>query len=557
MSGSLVRRLSVLMALCLAGPLLGCGGDDSSKLSVNLYGWHDDGTPDGAFVQGLPDYPGAELMRVRVTRPSTREVLTEQTVPLSDRRIAMDSIPLGQDLRMDFEVRSATGTIAGGSTPLFSFGSTSRYRAFRAMISPVNEFAPVGSMVRVTGTGEDRLVPSRLDRRELAADWIGRVGHTATPTEDGQVLIVGGGLVNAAPLPGSQPPLTEVFDDIQLFDPATGYFTELAGDDAARQTGTVGADRLQTGRAYHSVTPLGGDRFLVVGGFRVAGGTSVATGTIELIDLNAAPGTRVQVLVDSSGSAMSLNSSRAMHSATRLESGAVIVAGGRGGSSGQVLNSFEIIQTHPQNAHATQFPMSTARVGHAAVLLEDGESVWVLGGSNDDVLQSTEVLSSQGSATASDLDRPRLEPAVYLLGASGSFNALVVGGMTGVSGGATGTYAFGRPDSGFTSTGQLSEARGGATLVELPQSRRLLILGGLDSNGDFVRSAEVLTFQGLQAAMGLDGPFGTTRYERAGFAAALTDTGRVLLVGGKAPGEAARDDAEFYNPRDPVVPPRQ
>lgn len=555
--------LGLVVAL-LATAFYGCGGDDgTSRISVTLFGWIDAG--DGEFVQGMPEYPAADQIRVRITQPDERAILSEEVFPIADGRALFPEAPAGDGLRMDFEIIGDSSVIASGATPKFNVGETISYRAYRTMISPVNAFAPVGSMVRIDGSNEERLVPSRFDGRELDSS-LGRVGHTATATESGLVLIVGGGQVGAFHQPATTPDLQGVVGDIQLFDPATGYFTELAGDDEARRSNTIGADRLQVPRAFHTVTALGNDRFLVVGGY-TQGSTSIsATDSIEIINLNASPGARVQPLTDAAQSPMLLQNRRAMHTATLRESdGRVIIAGGRSGN--EVRNTFEIINPNPQNPLVEGgLSMNSARVGHSAVLMGDGSSVWLLGGRTDtEVLGSTELISDGESGTSSsstaNLQRPRYGASARFLGPSVNNFVLLAGGFTGLTSGATRNYELGRPDREdflTDSAWQLSEARGNAALFELPQSRELLLIGGLNPDFRIVGNADRLQFQGLDAAVpfSVDASAGSMYRLRSGFATAPVSNGRYLITGGQGQNEAARQDAEYFNPRDPVLPRR-
>lgn len=562
------RELIWIVAALFAGSLtLGCGDDDLSRVTVKLHGWIGDAN-DGQFVDALPEYPGAQQIRVKVTQPGERVVLAEETYSIFARQATLPEVPGGQGLRMDFEVLDHSGIIASGATPLFDMDDTPRYHGFRAMIVPINSFAPVASRVLSAETNEERLAQSRLH------DWarnnapLGRIGHEAHPTASGQVLVVGGGRVGSFHQPASTPNLQSVHGDIQLFNPATGYFTDLAGDEGSHREGVLGADVLSEARAFHTVTPLGRDRFLVVGGYSMQSGSATASNSIEVIDLRASPGNRVQTLNDLSGQPVTLQQGRAMHTATRLNDGRVVVIGGRGSASGDIIDTFEIIHPTAQNAIVeAAVPMSQGRVGHTAVLLGDGQRIWVMGGRNQEsVLASTELLapSAQGGFASSatvDMSRGRYGAVARFLGPGGNNFVVIFGGFTGLSSGATADYEFGSPDRGsmgeFISQGswRLHQARGDAQLFELPQSGDLIIIGGLNPDLEVVPTVERMSFQGVQAPIpfSIDDPVGTMYQRRSGFAAAPVANGMYLLVGGQDSSQLARDDAEYFNPRDPVI----
>lgn len=543
-----------------------CGGsDDSSRVSVRLYSWSED----AGFATGITQYPDAQQVRVRVTKPGERLILSEEGFSVASGKAHLPEVAQGEDLRLEFEVRDSLGIIATGATPIFSMDDSGRSRAFRAMVSPVNSFAPVGSVVRSAETGEERLVASRLDGRELdTSTTLGRVGHTANITESGEILIVGGGQIGVVHQPGTKPNLMKTFADIQLFDPATGYFTELAGDDAARRAGAVGMDRLREHRAFHTVTPLGQDRFLVVGGYTVLGGGNVLPSrSIEVIDLNAAPGQRIQSIYNDEGAMVRLNQGRGMHTATRRTSdGAVIIAGGM--DDGSVLSTIEIVYPGPQNARVQGgLGMQSPRVGHSAVLMDDGSSVWIIGGrTNDAVLASTEIVAPAETGTAStpagNLTQPRYGAAVTTVREGQQSYVLVAGGFTGTTGGASADYELGRQsqrDFVREPSWSLTIPRGEAQIHELPQSRDLLIIGGYGAGWEIIPQVERLEFQGTTqlSPFTVDARMGSMYQRRVGFAGVGLNSGRYLLVGGFGQGQGVLDDAEYLNAHDPVIPRRQ
>jgi hypothetical protein len=128
-----------------------------------------------------------------------------------------------------------------------------------------------------------------------------RYGHTATLLPDGRVLIAGGTTPDL--------PDTDVSAAMEVFDPATGRFSS--------------AGSLLRPRSHHTATLLADGQILFAGG-RTFGEGTLATATLEMVDLGRAQSR----LVTSSWT------TRYRHTATRLPSGEVILAGGTEGGGG-------------------------------------------------------------------------------------------------------------------------------------------------------------------------------------------------------------------------------
>ena len=545
------KWLATIGLVALVAGAGACGDDVESTLSVTLYGWHGEGG--GQFIEELQQFPGAEEVRVALTRPGDRRIVDEVTVPIGNRSAQLPELDGGEGLRMDFELRGGTGVIAVGATPVFDAEEGGAHRGFRAMVSPSNGFAPVGALFYdAAGTVYEQ---TAFHDQHLEVRPTGRVGHAAHPTETGGVLVVGGAQVAGDLAMAYLPTLDEVFGDIQIFDPGTGHFDELGADQLAEDAGVVGVDRLATPRAFHTVTPVGNDRFLVAGGFTVVSGATRPTSSIELIDLNAPAGSRVQAL-----DGLQLEQRRGMHTATlRTSDGAVVIAGGLDDDDENVVGTVEVIDLNQSPATVTSFAMETERVGHSAVLLEDGQTIWVMGGRNSGgVLDSSEVVAAAGSSPGPVMQQPRYGAAAINLGSDHADRILVVGGFT--SGGATARYEVGHPLRGqqrFISASNytIDAARGMPQLFILPQSRELVILGGYDPDGNIVSQAERVTVDLNRTGPLLehvDATIGAMYQPRGGFAAALLDNGRILLAGGQGEGGQFLGSAEYFAPHDPV-----
>jgi hypothetical protein len=166
-----------------------------------------------------------------------------------------------------------------------------------------------------------------------------RTAHTATLLTDGKVLIAGGHNSNGAPA------------GAEIYDPLLSRFVP---------TGAMSA-----GRWFHTASVLPNGKVLIAGGRRVQGNGDYPP-VAELYD--PATGT-----FNATGS---LVASRALHTATLLPDGKVLLTGGIKGDL--CLASAELYD--PATGRFTDTgPMSTPRVGHTATLLANGK-VLVAGG---------------------------------------------------------------------------------------------------------------------------------------------------------------------------------
>ncbi|WP_437737185.1 kelch repeat-containing protein [Sorangium sp. So ce1335] len=168
-----------------------------------------------------------------------------------------------------------------------------------------------------------------------------RVWHTATELRDGRVLVAGGhDRINAT-------------DSAEVFDPVSDTWTTVQS--------------MYTSRNEHTATLLEDGRVLIAGGS--------GHGTIndaEVLDLDAGAWVPLGPL----------NHARHSHTATLLEDGRVLVASGevnRGGvMAGGLTASAEVFDPISGTWRAVD-PLRNARRSHSATLLEDGR-VLVAGG---------------------------------------------------------------------------------------------------------------------------------------------------------------------------------
>jgi N-acetylneuraminic acid mutarotase len=354
----------------------------------------------------------------------------------------------------------------------------------------------------------------------------GRMYHTATLLPNGKVLVVGGAIDGSA----------------ELYDPATGTWSVVTGRSSAAHYG-------------HTATLLPDGRVLIVGGVAVGAQRPVnspnSPDNAELYDATTGTWTRA-------GSPFAYRSD---HTATLLQSGKVLVAGG---ANDGIENSAALYDPATGTWSQTG-SLTTQRAGHQATLLQDGR-VLVTGGSNDGDfsfgLRNTEIYDPTAGtwSQASDLNVPRYGHSATLLSDG---KVLVVGGDSLQS------YIFGprRPTppsppnnnsaelfdpatGNWSAVGTLNAGRSFHTASLLP-SGEVMVVGGYTISplapDESIESAE--RYDPSSALWRNTSALGTAR---SGHTATLLPNGEVLVVGGFNGMVGSLNSAELY---DSAVPP--
>ena len=340
---------------------------------------------------------------------------------------------------------------------------------------------------------------------------IARSGHTATLLANGKVLVAGGDA------------------SAELFDPESGTFMPTGSMTTARYgaTATLLADgkvlvaggfgpgaselprlssaelydpesgtftatgSMPVGRVRHTATLLNDGRVLIAGGEDGSGGGGAATESAELYD----PAAGTFALTGS------MASERADHTSTLLASGKVLIVGGWNGHAADSSDDppwdppFAELFDPASGKFEYTGTMSTTRIGHSAIRLVGGK-VLVLGG-----VPSVQNIHSQ-------LPDPQYgevyDPAAGTFASAGNFTisrmgysaTLLTNGLVLVAGGAQASVAMtwadllDLPAGTLTDTGGLITARAGHTATRLDDGR-VLVTGGTDKSGNALATAEL------------------------------------------------------------------
>jgi len=247
-----------------------------------------------------------------------------------------------------------------------------------------------------------------------------------------------------------------------------------------------------------------------------------------------------------------LGTGRYDHTATLLEDGRLLVAGGSS-NNGQFESSVRLYDPRT-NTWADAGSMQTARSGQAAVLLESGK-VLVAGGvttgdTSPSYTDTAEIYDPANDSwtTAGTMSTGRLDPTMTVLEDG---RVLIAGGTGDVQngGGINGAVPLAsadvyNPNTGDWSTAHaMSAARAQATATAIPGDK-VLVAGGYDTSGELA-SAEIYdaaTDQWSTTAEPL-------AHARDSATATTLPDGQVLVAGGDGgPTVGALASAEIYNP---------
>jgi len=358
-------------------------------------------------------------------------------------------------------------------------------------------------------------VTRRRPLRNLAAAVVG-LGLLATPTLAAAPSTVQGAwsaghdLHVARMLAGT----VSLADGRILLTGGFGYPGMLASAEIYEPThgNWVSAAPLVSPRFGHTATLLDGGRVLI------AGGANLTAQYLDAAEVYDPPANTWAIVAP-------MSQPRAFGTATRLADGRVLVAGGRNNSTATVLAAAELFDP----GTATWTPAASMRVPRyhfTSTLLQTGQ-VLVEGGENakDQELTSAEVYDPATNTwtPVGSMHTVRANQTATVL-ADG--RVLVVGGGDKAPG-FTGTVEVFAPTTGaWTLVAPIPDARGYATATSLPGGR-VLVTGGFGNTGDLASSElfDPATNRWLPA-----GPLATPRGEAS---AALLPSGRVVVAGGQ------------------------
>jgi hypothetical protein len=441
--------------------------------------------------------------------------------------VCAGSCPEGREYAAGILTRDGTAKIVGGqllgqNTTAPSAHAdeldfaTSTFTASDALLFPVRKpvvtMLPNGKALLVGETAPAMLLDSPAPTYSATPMHLsrGRIWAGSTLLPSGQVLVVGGASGQLG-----------IFDDAEIFDPATGQSTPIA---SKMQTPRVGA-------AVVSLPDVGGAgaRVLVIGGIKKAGMGAVAldppaaTETADLFD----PATQAFTPTGS------LVTARGYASAVRLADGDVLVLGGVTDAH-QVLSSAELYHVDtgtfsalPNLSHPRQNPTATL-LASGDVLVAGGFSVWGNLNQPTGELSSAEIYDHR-TRTFREIGSMAVARALHTATALPGGRVLVAGG----SASSQSAEVFDEATERFHLTGPMQGLRLSARATMLP-SGKVLVSGGAPSTTSNPR-ADAEVFDPESERFDLVTPTGTPQ-PRWDHASTLLLDGRVALFGGASDG---------------------
>jgi N-acetylneuraminic acid mutarotase len=387
----------------------------------------------------------------------------------------------------------------------------------------------MAAITTLTILGLGSVAPALAQITTLSWSYTGSLGiarerHTATLLPNGKVLVIGGR--NSA----------RTFNTAELYDPDSGTW---------RLTGNS-----HVPRHFFTATLLANGKVLVAGGY--AGGAGPGFGITDSAELYD-PDTETWSFTSN------MSNTRAWHTATLLQNGKVLVAGGAANGNVDITNTAELYDPNTET-WSLSGSLSGARYGQTATLLQDGR-VLVAGGTDDGDLASTlasaelyDPATGTWKSTGSLGTNRIFHTATLLL----SGKVLIAGGYTWPPTSLNTAELYDVATETWTYVGTLNGARNDHTATLLPNGQ-VLVDGGADwGQGSCLPACQARALSSAELYDPLTATWSNTvnlNVRRAAHTATLLRNGKVLIAGGSA-NNTTLNSAELYDPNAPISTPK-
>lgn len=327
MKATITQTARALLTVAISSLSLTIGCDNSSVVSVARLQIH---LLDDTMTSSPRGLPASGRMTITPYDVHSDKLSATAEFALSSGVGELPELPIGRWRFM----------ISGEGGGFKFYGGTGE---FEINDNEAREIHAIVGQEQCTGLLPSMPVPQTHPFATQASPDIPResIGSAIAELPNGQILITGGGAINA------EGALVSVHNRISIYDPEHGLIFP---------TGKA----MINARAYHQATPLNDGRILITGGYTGMGQPTI---TAELIALDA--NGELQVTTNS---ALQIAVARAHHAALTLNDGTVLVTGGIG-ANGAPLDS--VTRFYPNdNTFRAQGPMSKARAYHAMAAIE-------------------------------------------------------------------------------------------------------------------------------------------------------------------------------------------
>ena len=211
----------------------------------------------------------------------------------------------------------------------------------------------------------------------LPSSAVARGGNSATKISDGRVVLIG----------GSKGISDNAVDSLEIFD------TEKGKSEKLKKANGLSDAKLKKIRSQHTATYIGisedpggmisgpVEQILLIGGFST---NNLIESTIELVEIKFGTNQAVSTLL--SGNKSKLKKARIFHTASLLPDGKILIVGGQGQINMSVLgaiNSIEIFDPATKTVISSGIALGTSRLLHTATTLQNGDILIAGGFTND------------------------------------------------------------------------------------------------------------------------------------------------------------------------------
>jgi trimeric autotransporter adhesin len=439
----------------------------------------------------------------------------------------------------------ATGVTAGSAGISSTLGSISGSTSLTVMpvlvsisVTPANASIGTGTTQQFMATGN--YSDGSTQNLTSTATWSSSAMGVATITAGGLAMAVAPGTSNIGATLNSiagatSLTVTPVVVSISVAPANTSIGTGSTQQFTATGNYSDGSTQNLTSTATWSSSAIG--VATITAGGLATGGTPGSTNISAMLgSITSSTSLAVTVPAAAFISTGNLNNARSEHTATLLNNGMMLVAGGAGPST--ALTSAELYNPATGSFTLTG-NLNTAREYHTAVLLNNG-MVLIAGGYNSTTgyLTSAELYNpTTGSFTLTgNLNTAREYHTASLL----NNGMVLIAGGNGSSGALNNAELYNPTTGSFTVTGNLNIAREYHT-ASLLNSGMVLIAGGNGSSGA-LNNAEL--YNPTTGSFTVTGSLNTARYSHT---ASLLNNGMVLIAGGNG-SSGALNNAELYDP---------